>query len=178
MNCSKGIHDRGDDFMDFKPEVLLHIEGIDPLVSEVFLKAMHLQGMQGKLMMRDLKNINMHPGQAICCQVIAGMPGLSQRELADRIHIQPATAAIMLQKMEKAGLIRREPDSEDQRISRIYITEHGSAANGEASQVFREFSMNTLGKLTKEQLQEYSSLIDRLLILTAEYTKKQILEEK
>ena len=46
MNCSKGIHDRGDDFMDFKPEVLLHIEGIDPLVSEVFLKAMHLQGMR------------------------------------------------------------------------------------------------------------------------------------
>lgn len=63
------------------------------------------------------------PAQAGAMRVIVRCPGMSQRELADRLHIQRATATVMLQKMEKAGVIHRRPDPEDQRISRIYPTE-------------------------------------------------------
>jgi DNA-binding MarR family transcriptional regulator len=62
------------------------------------------------------------PAQAGAMKIIIRTPGMSQRELADKLHIQRATATVMLQKMEKAGYIDRRPDQDDQRISRIYPT--------------------------------------------------------
>lgn len=62
------------------------------------------------------------PAQVGAMKFIIRFPGLSQRELADKLHIQRATATVMLQKMEKAGYIDRRPDQDDQRISRIYPT--------------------------------------------------------
>lgn len=64
------------------------------------------------------------PAQVGALKVIIHSPGMSQRELADALHIQRATATVMLQKMEKAGYIDRRPDLEDQRVSRIYPTEY------------------------------------------------------
>ena len=63
------------------------------------------------------------PAQAGAMRVIIRYPGLSQRELADKLHIQRATTTVMLQKMEKGGYIDRRPDPEDQRVSRIYPTD-------------------------------------------------------
>ena len=71
------------------------------------------------------------PAQAGAMKVIIRHPGLSQRELADKLHIQRATATVMLQKMEKAGYIDRRPDQEDQRISRIYPTEMAKTIDAE-----------------------------------------------
>ncbi len=63
------------------------------------------------------------PAQAGAMRVIIRYPGMSQRELADKLHIQRATTTVMLQKMEKGGYINRRPDPEDQRVSRIYPTD-------------------------------------------------------
>ena len=51
--------------------------------------------------------------------------GLTQKELAVRLGVTPATITKMLQRMEKAGFIQRKQDSGDQRISRVYLTEAG-----------------------------------------------------
>ena len=72
-----------------------------------------------------LREDGMSPAQMSALRDIIKEPGMSQRELADRLHIQRATATVMLQKMEKAGYIDRRPDRSDQRISRIYPTEQG-----------------------------------------------------
>ncbi len=69
-----------------------------------------------------LQKDSLPPAQIGAIQTIIRTPGMSQRELADELHIQRATATIMLQKMEKAGYVDRRPDPEDQRISRIYPT--------------------------------------------------------
>jgi DNA-binding MarR family transcriptional regulator len=71
------------------------------------------------------------PAQAGAMRVIIRTPGMSQRELADKLHIQRATATVMLQKMEKAGYIDRRPDQDDQRISRIYPTATAITADAE-----------------------------------------------
>ena len=81
------------------------------------------------------------PAQAGALRTIVRFPGMSQRELADKLHIQRATATVMLQKMEKSGYIDRRPDLEDQRISRIYPTEMALATDAENQKnVVRYFS--------------------------------------
>ena len=78
-----------------------------------------------------LREDSLSPAQVGAMKDIIRTPGLSQRELADKLHIQRATATVMLQKMEKAGFIDRKPDLEDQRISRIYPTEKAVAIDSE-----------------------------------------------
>lgn len=78
-----------------------------------------------------LRDDGLPPAQAGALRMVIRYPGMSQRELADRLHIQRATATVMLQKMEKSGYIDRRPDQADQRISRIYPTTAAKAMDAE-----------------------------------------------
>ena len=50
-------------------------------------------------------------------------PGLTQKEIADKVGIEGATLVPILDKMEKEGLLKRKPDSNDRRVNRIYLTQ-------------------------------------------------------
>ncbi|MGI6227603.1 MAG: MarR family winged helix-turn-helix transcriptional regulator [Peptococcales bacterium] len=49
--------------------------------------------------------------------------GLTQKELAERRNLSPATITVTLKRMEKAGWITRRADTEDSRVSRVFLTE-------------------------------------------------------
>ncbi|MBC7784941.1 MAG: MarR family transcriptional regulator [Burkholderiales bacterium] len=51
--------------------------------------------------------------------------GISQQDLAERLLLTKGNICIMMQKMEKAGLIERRPDPVDQRFQRLYLTRAG-----------------------------------------------------
>jgi DNA-binding MarR family transcriptional regulator len=53
-----------------------------------------------------------------------GENGLSQRELSRRSGIDPATLTEMLKRMEARGLVHRERDPDNNRLQRVYLTEH------------------------------------------------------
>lgn len=50
-------------------------------------------------------------------------PGLTQKEIADKVGIEGATLVPIIDKMEKEGLLKRKPDSNDRRVNRIYLTQ-------------------------------------------------------
>jgi MarR family transcriptional regulator for hemolysin len=49
-------------------------------------------------------------------------PGLTQKDLADKVGIEGATLVPIIDKMEKESLLKRKPDSNDRRANRIYLT--------------------------------------------------------
>ncbi len=90
------------------------------------------------------------PAQAGAMKEVLRHPGLSQRELADKLHIQRATATVMLQKMEKAGYVDRRPDQDDQRISRIYPTEQARATDAETQKTVITYFSRCFGGISGE----------------------------
>lgn len=50
-------------------------------------------------------------------------PGLTQKEIADKVGIESATLVPVIDKMEKEGLLKRKPDSKDRRVNKIYLTQ-------------------------------------------------------
>lgn len=50
-------------------------------------------------------------------------PGLTQKEIADKVGVEGATLVPIIDKMEKEGLLKRKLDSSDRRINRIYLTQ-------------------------------------------------------
>ncbi|MCM8712096.1 MarR family transcriptional regulator [Clostridium sp. SYSU_GA19001] len=72
-----------------------------------------------------LDEIGIYPGQPPLLMALGHNNGQTQRELADKLKIKPATITVMINRMEKSGLVERRQDTEDQRKSRVYLTEKG-----------------------------------------------------
>ena len=54
----------------------------------------------------------------------------SQSELADRLGVEGATMVAMVDRLVKAGLVRREPSTTDRRVKRVLLTQAGTLLYG------------------------------------------------
>ena len=50
-------------------------------------------------------------------------PGLKQVELAERLDVEPITAGRIIDRLEEAGLVSRQPDPVDRRVWRLELTD-------------------------------------------------------
>jgi DNA-binding MarR family transcriptional regulator len=173
MNGCKNEHFAFNEDDTCRPDPLFQINGADPVLAEVFPKAIHLHSLQRSAVMAALRSVDMHPSQSFCCVLIERKPGLSQRELADRFHIKPATVTNMLQRMEKSGLIRREPDPKDQRVQRLFVTENGIEANRHSEIVLNDLLKETYGRRQYGRTARNCRIVEKLLNLT-ERNKREI----
>ncbi len=104
--------------------------------------------------------LGLYQGQPPLLRQLWDEEGLTQTELAERLKLAPATVTKMLQRMEKTGFIARQTDPEDQRISRVYLTEAGRAVQDRVEEVFRTLEAETFANLTSEE----SLLLRRLFL--------------
>jgi len=64
--------------------------------------------------------------------------GLRLGELAERGGISKQTMTTLVRQVEEAGLIRRKPDPEDARASRVYLTETAKQFEPVAERILQE----------------------------------------
>ncbi len=53
--------------------------------------------------------------------VLAGAPGITQRELAERLDVEPVTIARLLDRLQAQRLVERRPDPRDRRVWRLHL---------------------------------------------------------
>jgi DNA-binding MarR family transcriptional regulator len=73
----------------------------------------------------SLGGIGLCGGQQFVLHALWNEEGITHSELAGRLNVRPATITNALKRMEKAGLVERRHDTEDQRVSRAYLTDAG-----------------------------------------------------
>jgi DNA-binding MarR family transcriptional regulator len=98
-----------------------------------------------------LEAIGLYRGQPHVLRALWEHEGLTHTDLAQRMQITPATITRMLQRMEKTGFILRKPDAEDQRVSRVYLTEAGRAIQTEVEAVWQAMEQETFDGFTREE---------------------------
>jgi DNA-binding MarR family transcriptional regulator len=76
--------------------------------------------------------------------------GLTHSELAEHLHVQPATITKMIKRMERAGFVERSQDAEDQRVSRVYLTDAGRNIRDAVEGVFRKLEEQTFAGFSSE----------------------------
>lgn len=92
-----------------------------------------------------------YPGQPHLLMILHRRDGLSQVDLAKKLKVKPSTMTVMLKRMEKAELIERKQDSQDQRISRVFITEKGKEACEKSSYALRAIGDECFEGFTLEE---------------------------
>ncbi len=71
------------------------------------------------------QKLGVYPGQPRLLFNLYKSDGVSQTELAKSLKMAPPTVNVMLKRMEKAGMIKKEQDKNDQRVTHVYITDYG-----------------------------------------------------
>ncbi|MCY6355297.1 MarR family winged helix-turn-helix transcriptional regulator [Clostridium sp. ZS2-4] len=107
-----------------------------------------------------LDKVGIYPGQPPMLHALHMKDGQSQKELAKKLGIKPSTITVMLKRMEKGELVERRQDTEDQRISRVYLTEKGKEAWIEVKEIMKDLETECFGNFTAED----QVLLRRLLM--------------
>ena len=106
------------------------------------------------------ETVGLYRGQPPVLGVLAEGEGVSHSELAARLDVRPATISKMLDRMERAGFLTRRPDAEDQRVSRVYLTERGRAVQCEVRRLIRTMAQETFAGFSLEE----QALLSRFLL--------------
>ncbi len=113
-----------------------------------------------------LNTIGLHVGQEMFLTELWRKDGISQTELAEQLSLQPATVTNSLRRMEREDIVERHDDSDDQRVSRVYLTGKGRELEGPVeekwgqleSEAFAGFSLEERVLLRRLLLQVYQNL--------------------
>lgn len=104
-----------------------------------------------------------HRGQGRVLAMLAERDGLSPRDLAALLRVQPPSLSELLDKLSRDGSIERRRHEEDQRMSAVFLTEKGRAMVDEVRQARKDAAEATLAGLTAEEQENLSALLDKLI---------------
>lgn len=106
-------------------------------------------------------------------KVIAQFEGITQKELTEKMFRTKGATSIMINKLEKKGLVVRREDKDDARLLRLYLTEEGRTVNNshiQYDEVKISGWMDEL-KFTEDELRQTNHLLETV----AEYVKEHVL---
>ena len=106
--------------------------------------------------------IGIHPGQLAFVKAISEHEGISQRELAEGLHVKAPTVAVAVKRLEKADVICRRPDPKDQRISRLYLNKKGKEIAEEVILAIEENEAVLTDGFSEEELEQLRDFFRRM----------------
>ena len=109
-----------------------------------------------------LEEIGLYRGQQFVLQALWTEEGITHSELADQLNVRPATITNTLKRMEKAGLVERRQDDEDQRVSRVYLTDAGRNIRGAVEEVWSELEGQAFAGLSLEEIAKLRQLLPQV----------------
>jgi DNA-binding MarR family transcriptional regulator len=106
--------------------------------------------------------LGLYRGQPFLLGVLWEQEGITHSELAQRMQVSPATVTNMLKRMEKAGFVERRPDAEDQRVSRVYLTDAGREIRGRVDQHWQGVEARVFGTFSEQEQETLRELLTRV----------------
>ena len=89
--------------------------------------------------------------------------GVTQRELADVLGLDPSQVVLLVDDLAAAGLVERRPSTADRRTKLVLPTDRGRALRGEAAAAVHATHTRQLADLSPGELQLLRELLTRLV---------------
>jgi DNA-binding MarR family transcriptional regulator len=109
-----------------------------------------------------LAELGLHLGQDLLLEQLWRQDGLTQSALVARLGVEPPTVTKMLQRLERAGLLRRERDPDNARLWRVYLTERGRELQQPVRDLRRQVERRLLTGLSEAERERLLALLARV----------------
>lgn len=104
----------------------------------------------------------MSPAQFMALAQLTALGSLSQKELSNLLSIATPTAVRLVDRMERDGLVTREPDPDDGRANRIVLTEQALRVWDEVSQAVRAMLDQAYEGIHPSEIETVKRVLDRI----------------
>lgn len=108
---------------------------------------------------RRVRKLGFTRTQWLLLRRLGEQPGVSQSELADMLEVERATAGRLIDKLEENGWVERQPDDDDRRINRIYLTKKGRSVHGIIGPIAEAMVEDELSGLSKKERETLTDLL-------------------
>jgi DNA-binding MarR family transcriptional regulator len=109
-----------------------------------------------------LRKVNLHKGQPLLINFLVKEDGIPQSNLAKELSITPATVSAMVKRMEKAGFVLRKRNTEDERVSNVYLTEKGREVSLELDSLQNEMENLVFKGFSDEEKDLMKGFLERI----------------
>lgn len=109
-----------------------------------------------------MQAIGLHRGQPPLLYALSNRDGLSNAELAQLLNVTPPTISNMVKRMQKTGFVEKRRDPDDERTTRVYLTEQGRAATVEMAEVIIGVNEVVNTGLSLDQQRELMSALETI----------------
>ena len=87
---------------------------------------------------------------------------VTQTELGNHLGVQPATVTNALRRLERKGLVERVPDSDDQRVSRVFPTAEGRRCKVDVEDKWDQLERTSFAGFTGRERDLLRALLSRV----------------
>lgn len=126
----------------------------------LFGKITHLYFSKG---FKILQETGVHPKQVPLLYLLNKQEGLSQNEICRQLNIKPPTVAVSIKRLEKSGIVERKADENDQRKSRIYLTDRGRQLSLSVKEKINECEFSMFNNFTDTELCLMRRFFDQII---------------
>ena len=125
--------------------------------------ANHMARLFAAGLQRRIAPLGLAPAQFMVLLELWQQDGLSQRELTQRLDVEQPTMANTLRRMERDGLIVRQPNKQDRRARLVCLTDKARALEEKATQAAKEQNRAALGGLNAQQQADLVNLMQLVI---------------
>jgi DNA-binding MarR family transcriptional regulator len=109
-----------------------------------------------------LARVHLSPAQAGLLRAVASGPGRTQQAVSGQLGLLPSRLVVLVDELEREGLIERRRDPADRRNYALYLTEAGTRRLGQIGALARAHGEDLLAPLQRAEREELSDLLTRL----------------
>ena len=111
----------------------------------------------------ELAAFGVLPGQFPALVMLYQKDGLTQADLCQRINVEQPTMANTLNRMERDDLIRRVPDPDDKRRTRIHLTDRAKAFKTDLMEKARRVPSQAMADMDSADQDQVFQLAGRMI---------------
>jgi DNA-binding MarR family transcriptional regulator len=105
----------------------------------------------------------LHLNQLHTLGILHHLPGVTQKDLAERLQLTPAAISNSIREMERFGLVRRQHDPDDARVLRLHLSEQGQKLFDEQQEIRCRGMADLLSALPLAEQHMIVELLERAL---------------
>jgi len=109
-----------------------------------------------------LDELGLHRGQVFVLYALWDTDGITQSELTERLGRSPSTITKNVQRLERAGLVKRCGDDSDERVSRVFLTDAGRDIRPAVEEVWVRLDQQVLAGFSAQELAQFQDFLTRV----------------
>lgn len=128
-------------------------------LDHLFAQVSKLHSSRG---LRAFAETGLHSGQFPLLLLLVEENGRTHSELAAQLHVSPPTVSKTVQRLEANGYVQRMPDPDDERVSRVFITDAGRAVQQLTQGILDDLQADLESVLTQSEQEELYRILFKL----------------